>query len=304
MFTDPGIPHSPTRNVDKYRVPTGRRWNKTIPPITPPRARAIADKRRWDRAQELGLTAGFWTESELERALYTGALTADRGVRVQITDDVNRELDALCWRGLLAFATALAVFGARGMIARWDQLADLLGCSNSTARRKVAALVKLELLELVTLTFELHPGGASSYRGGAYKLGGAVGCIELRGTIVAVSCTPLLTPGSGVIHKNEQISGTGEYVCSSPASGSASPRSESSALIAGHPEPASPGVVAASPGIVPDTAALPDESGRAVGPETRQGESCDASRKAPEGEGRDEARAACADLARKIGGAS
>jgi len=322
MQTDPGIsttnPHSPTTYVDKYgkthrKKPTGPRWlgrkapdGRAQPPggYSQATKQALADIRRWERALALGLLTGFWTEADVDRALYKRELHADRGVAVEILDAVARELGERAWRLLEMVATVLVVFRARGVIATWEQLGRFLGVHKNTARADMAILLDLELVTLVTPTFEpirckkaqqgvrgcacglctaKHP--PKSRRGGAFTLGPAVHRVLLRG--IACARASLTTDSSSDIHKNCEASGTEHTYAFLRRSDSASGEPERALQGYQSPEPASPDAVAASPGI---DFRVPDASDRAVGPARREGETCDAPGEAHQGEGRDEIR--------------
>jgi len=312
MLNDPGADpapttssHDPVDTTPRYtrpKMPTGPRWNGTKPTITPMRSRAIAKKRAWERAQELGLTEGFWTEADVERALYSGDLaSAGLSVDLGMTEPARRafaQLPAdgeLHWVLLHALATALVVFGARGIVATHAQLAKLLGKARITERRTMAALLELELVTLVTPTHELHACGASSERANAYRLGPAVVRVVHRG--IARAHASLLIDSAPGVARNEQPSGTVHTCASGSASDSASGESASSPLGSRlTPEPAAPAaesasptrLSAASPPVVPDLSAAANESGRAVGPVSRQGETRSVSGSASQGVGGDE----------------
>lgn len=177
MTSDLGRTNEPPTNCKSKPWWAEPRWRGARPNIEPgsPRAKAIAEKRRWERVRALlaRCIAGdrvleAHRAGELDVALFDNRVRFDE-LAFAIPTNARYELRGAHKRALLRLSAAVLTFGAAGVIASQKHIGELVQLGERQVRRVVAELVELEALPRPLPTFEPR-GCVTSRRENAYVL--------------------------------------------------------------------------------------------------------------------------------------
>jgi len=150
--------------------PNGR-WNGTIPKITSSRARAIADKRAYEKFIKTVRTDQIMTGAQFVEGAMGGNLCGvvdwyelSAGLSLEIKRELRQD-----HRRLVVLLSAAAKLGYVAVWLAWPEIAKVLDASESTARRRFRELVELKLVQFLSPMFEKF-NRVSSQRGNAWAV--------------------------------------------------------------------------------------------------------------------------------------